>query len=361
VEYDGCNEGRRLKNFFKDPSNLRYSLNTIIPLVVFLTSLLSGVVAANMIRQSKAVSLWVFGASLFSSLCSLVVILAMTRPVLELVKRAEKLVRFEESRKEKGQMIEVYKTIETLVEFVKKKGEEEGKGSIMDVEKLDYIIPLGYMSLMVAHEVRNPLNTITGMSELLKQRIEDDSQRPYIDAMLEAAKKIDKFTSELLDFTDNELTKEAFDVNDLIEEVRDNLHLEFGNVTCEFQKTENLPYFGDKTKIYQVIYNVAKNAYEYEKNGGYVRIKTTIDDSIRVSVYNKNSKIEKVDIDSVFKPFFTRKKGGRGLGLFISMRNIQLHNGDIKVESGEEGTTFEIILPKEEGSRIQGFKGSSGL
>jgi signal transduction histidine kinase len=348
VEHDECNEGRRLKNFFKDPSNLRYSLNTIIPLVVFLTSLLSGTVAVNMISSSKAVSLWVFGASLFSSLCSLVVILAMTRPVAELVKRAEKLVRFEESRKEKGQMIEVYKMIETLVEFVKKKGEEEGKEGIMEhVDKLDYIIPLGYMSLMIAHEVRNPLNTITGMSELLKQKIKDDSQRPYIDAMLDAAKKIDKFTSELLDFTDNELTKEAFDVNDLIEEVRDNLHQEFVDVTCEFQKTENLPYFGDRIKIYQAIYNVARNAYEYEKNGGQVIIKTSINGSIGVSVYNKNSRIEEDDLRSLFKPFFAKKKGGRGLGLFISKKNIKLHNGDIKVESGEEGTTFEIILPKE--------------
>lgn len=337
-----------MKNFFKDPSNLRYSLNTIIPLVVFLTSLLSGAVAASMIRQSKAVSLWIFGASLFSSLCSLVVILAMTRPILELVKRAEKLVRFEESRKEKGQMIEVYKMIETLVEFVKKREDEEGKEGIMeDVDKLDYIIPLGYMSLMVAHEVRNPLNTITGMSELLKQKIEDGSQRPYIDAMLDAAKKIDKFTSELLDFTDNELTKETFDVNDLIEEVRDNLHQEFVDVMSEFQKTKNLPYFGDRTKIYQAVYNVARNAYEYEKNGGQVIIKTSINGSIRVSVYNKSSKIEEDDLRSLFKPFFAKKKGGRGLGLFISKKNVKLHNGDIKVESGEEGTTFTIVLPLE--------------
>jgi signal transduction histidine kinase len=276
------------------------------------------------------------------------VILAMTRPVAELVKRAEKLVRFEESRKEKGQMIEVYKMIETLVEFVKKKGEEEGKEGIMEhVDKLDYIIPLGYMSLMIAHEVRNPLNTITGMSELLKQKIEDDSQRPYIDAMLDAAKKIDKFTSELLDFTDNELTKEAFDVNDLIEEVRDNLHQEFVDVTCKFQKTENLPYFGDRIKIYQAIYNVVRNAYEYEKNGGQVIIKTSINGSISVSVYNKSSKIEEDDIRSLFKPFFAKKKGGRGLGLFISKKNVKLHNGDIKVERGEEGTTFTIVLPLE--------------
>jgi hypothetical protein len=59
-------------------------------------------------------------------------------------------------------------------------------------------------------------------------------------------------------------------------------------------------------------------------------------------------------LQSLFKPFFTKKKGGKGFGLFISMRNIKLHGGDIKVESGDNGTTFTIELPLEEPSKSVG-------
>ena len=104
--------------------------------------------------------------------------------------------RLEEIRKKRGKMIEVYSVLDRLIEYIREKANEDEKSTLLSgIENLDYIIPLGYMSLMVAHEVRNPLATITGMSQLLKQKITDESQKQYIDAMLNAARKIDIFTS----------------------------------------------------------------------------------------------------------------------------------------------------------------------
>ena len=272
----------------------------------------------------------------------------MTHPINDLVRKAQQYVKFEAFKKEKGQLIEVYRLIEVLMEYVRSKGDEgEKNGLIQGIENLDYIIPLGYMSLMVAHEVRNPLNTITGMSELLKQKITDESQTVYIDTLLEAANKINIFTREILDFNDNELAKERFDVHNIIDEVIRNLmQVQKKHIICEFNKDGALICFADRTKIYQVIANIVKNAIDHEKDGGYIRIDTGMKHGlIFVSIYNKSSKIEDKDYDSVFKPFFTMKKGGKGLGLFIAMRNIKLHGGDITIKSGDEGTTFTIKLP----------------
>lgn len=338
-----------MKDFFKDPGNLRYRLNTIIPLVAFLTSLFSITIGLNVIAsaRSNVVWFWIFGVCLFSALCGLIVVRAIMQPIDDLVKKAEQFVRLKEFRKERGQMMEVYKLIERLMDHVQTRADEGERTTLIEsMEKLDYIIPLGYMSLMVAHEVRNPLNTITGMSELLQQRVADDSQRQYIAATLEAAKKIDVFTRELLDFTDNELVREQFNIYEVIHDAISAITEIHKDVRLEYPKKGSLVCFADRTKLYQVVHNVLKNAAGYEKGGGTVKVDAKHDeDRILITVFNKNSYIEESDYEAIFKPFYTRKKGGKGIGLFIGMRNMKLHGGDIKVASDEHGTTFVIELP----------------
>lgn len=338
-----------MKGFFRDPGNLRYSLNTIVPLVAFLTSLFSIAIGLNVIAsaRSNVVWFWIFGVCFFSALCGLIVVRAMMQPLNDLVRKAEQFVRLEEFRKERGQMMEVYKLIERLMDHVRSGPDEGERKTLMEsMEKLDYIIPLGYMSLMVAHEVRNPLNTITGMSELLQQRVTDDVQKRYITAMLEASRKIDVFTRELLDFTDNELTMEEFNIYEVVQDAAGAVTDSHRDVRVDYPRKGNLACHADRTKFYQVIHNVLKNAAGYEEGGGAVKLHVEHDEEkISVIVFNRNSRIEKSDYEAIFKPFFTSKKGGKGLGLFIGMRNMKLHGGDIKVKSGDEGTTFTIELP----------------
>jgi signal transduction histidine kinase len=198
---------------------------------------------------------------------------------------------------------------------------------------------------MVAHEVRNPLNTITGMNELLKNKLDDPQLQKYVQVSLDAAKKIDIFTKDLLDFTDDVVHAESFDINGVIDESYNALRYDFKEVTCDFQKGELPPFIGDRNKIYQAIHNILKNAFDYERDGGYVNVTSAFDQSFVISIYNKNSRVEPDIADTIFKPFFSKKKGGKGIGLFISMRNVKIHSGDIKVTSGDEGTTFAITLP----------------
>ena len=361
-EQQGDQEGRNKKSgkkgFFRDPNNLNYNLRIIVPLIVFLTSLLALAIGSNILAPIKTnlIWAWIIAACLFSAFCSFIIMRAMTQPINDLVKKAEQYVKLEELRKKRGKMIEVYSVLDRLIEYIREKANEEEKSALLSgVENLDYIIPLGYMSLMVAHEVRNPLATITGMSQLLKQKATDESQNKYIDAMMNAARKIDVFTSELLDLNDNELAREEFDINDVIEEAIRNLSQEMRQVTCTFQRDRTLPCFADRTKIYQVIFNILRNATYYEKEHGVINVGIREEkETMYISIFNQHSKIEQEHLQSLFKPFFTKKKGGKGFGLFICLRNVKLHGGDIKVESGDAGTTFTIELPLEELSKSTG-------
>lgn len=340
-----------MKTFFKDPKNLRYRLSTVIPGVAFLTSILTAVTMTSLKMTHNEYYIWLIVLALFSALCSLAIIFAMTSPLKELLTKAEDVIHFEKVRSDRGLMIEVYQLIEKLIELAKskeKEGKKEREQFIEDIERLDYLLPLGYMSLMVAHEVRNPLNTITGMNELLKNKLGDPQLQKYVQVSLDAAKKIDVFTKDLLDFTDDVIHSERFDINGVIEESYNALCYDFKEVACEFQKGELPAFTGDRNKIYQAIHNVLKNAFDYERDGGYVKVTSAVDQSIIISIYNKNSRIEPEIAETIFKPFFSKRKGGKGIGLFISMRNIKIHGGDIKATSGDDGTTFTITLPIQE-------------
>ena len=339
-----------MKNILNDPKNLRYNLNTIIPVLVFLTCILSALITCRSHDFLSHDLFWIFGVSFFSAFCAFLVVFAITRPVNDLARKVEKIVKFEKAGKEKGDMIEIYHLIERLTELLELKNDKNGdleKNIIEDIERLEYIVPLGYLSLTVAHEVRNPLNTITGMSELLKGKIQDGQASLYVEAILKAANKIDVFTKELLDFTDNEIFNENFNINELIEDSIKTLGMRFQNVRCDFKINNPVNFKGDKNKIYQSLHNILKNAFEYEQDNGHINVEIKLIDKLYISIQNKHSMIDKEDMKSIFKPFFSKKKGGRGLGLFISMKNIRLHKGDIEVESNEEGTTFTIELPME--------------
>ncbi|HOV89461.1 MAG TPA: HAMP domain-containing sensor histidine kinase [Syntrophorhabdaceae bacterium] len=337
--------------YIKNPENLRYSLNIIMPLMVFLSSILSAVISFRAHELDvRHFFMWVIGVSLFTSFCSFFVVLAMTGPIKDLIRKVETAIRFEEAGKSKGQMMEVYKIIEKLMELAKIDGKAEetkDKDLKKEFERLDYIVPLGYMSLMVAHEVRNPLNTITGMSELLKSKIKGEKESLYLDNILNSARKIDDFTKEILDFTDDSMEETEFDINSIIRDSIETLRFEFRGVNWEFDEKTPIIYRGDKNKIYQALFNIIKNAFEYERDNGIVKISIDIKNNVDISVFNRHSRLVKGEEENIFKPFFTKKRGGRGIGLFIAMRNIKLHRGDIKVKTGDEGTTFIVQLPSD--------------
>jgi signal transduction histidine kinase len=338
-----------LKSLFSDPKNLRYRLTLVIPMLVFLTSLLSAFVSRGIEGDESHTSYAIVAViALFCSACSFFVCLGIMRPLDPLLRKVGSLVRFESRRSERGQLIEVYHLMEKVMGYLKSQGvSSEGQKAILrDMERLDYLLPLGYMSLAVAHEVRNPLTTIRGMSELLMARKGDPDQEKYLETILGAAGKIEAFTTQLLDLTDDVVASEPMDLNEVVEEALQVCATLFPGVHFRFQKKELPVVTGDRTKLYQAFQNIIKNAFEVEKEDGFVEVSASVQGhEISVSVYNRSSRIDPGDEEMIFKPFFTRKKGGKGLGLFISLRNVRLHGGTIDLLSERAGVTFVARLP----------------
>jgi signal transduction histidine kinase len=135
------------------------------------------------------------------------------------------------------------------------------------------------------------------------------------------------------------------------------LSLEFPRVNCEHIKEEDAIYIGDGQKIQQALHNIMRNAFQFESRApgpGLVKVEAEMGEALIIKVYNRNSRIDVADRENVFKPFFSKKKGGRGIGLFIAARNVSLHGGEITTASDESGTTFIIKLPM---TQDQGSKG----
>ncbi len=108
----------------------------------------------------------------------------------------------------------------------------------------------------------------------------------------------------------------------------------------------DLKITGDEKLLEQVLINLVKNAVESipEEKNGLVELNAWSDkDQVRIQIRDNGSGIPKAKLESIFIPFYTTKEGGSGIGLSLSRQIIQLHNGDIKIQPGEEGGTEVLV------------------
>jgi signal transduction histidine kinase len=217
---------------------------------------------------------------------------------------------------------------------------------------------LGEMAASVAHELNNPLTTITGFAELIVDDLPPDfPQRADLLLVLQEARRAREVVRGLLDFSrrgDNLIR--AVDVNEAVSDVLALIHNigQAQGVDVQFEAWDDLPAArGDPHQIKQVLLNLIYNAIQSMPQGGTVIIQTASDgrDSpgwIIVRVRDQGIGIPEKYLDQIFEPFFTTKPigEGTGLGLSISRKIIAEHGGEITVESAENrGSTFTIRLP----------------
>jgi signal transduction histidine kinase len=103
----------------------------------------------------------------------------------------------------------------------------------------------------------------------------------------------------------------------------------------------------DENRLKQVFLNFIKNGIEAMPNGGELHVRTMIqDNNVQISIQDTGVGIPKEKLKQLGEPFYTTKKNGNGLGLMVSFKIIENHNGKVFVESEpNKGTTFNILLP----------------
>jgi signal transduction histidine kinase len=213
---------------------------------------------------------------------------------------------------------------------------------------------LGRITSGIAHEVKNPLNSMVIHLEILRSKIESGAAdpSPQIEILDSEIRRLDRVVQTFLNFTRPvEVNHEPLDLNAVINQVVALASMEAAErgVMINRELTAGkLMIKGDTDLLKQTLLNVILNGCQAMPEGGPLKIATVRDkdDLIKIIITDRGIGIPPDARDRIFNLFFTTKKGGTGIGLAQAFRAMQLHNGSIRFDSEVGvGTTFEITLP----------------
>ncbi len=239
---------------------------------------------------------------------------------------------------------------EKLEERVKKATEDLRKTQEHLIQS-SRLSALGQLSAGVAHEIRNPLTSIRILFHSFREKIApEDMRKDDIMVIENEIERINQIIQQFLDFArPSKPKKEKVDVNKLIEDTLLLVSYELNEQETEVKKDLlSLPaIMADREQLRQVFLNLIINAMQAMPEGGIVKISTMINNNnIRICFSDQGKGIPESIREKLFEPFFTTKEEGIGLGLSITKRIIDDHQGRIKVESNKgKGTIFSVILP----------------
>lgn len=232
------------------------------------------------------------------------------------------------------------------------------KGSISDLEetsrekaRLEKLSALGEMSMTVAHEVKNPLNAIRGAAAYLKDNFRGDMLREFLTIIEDETKRLNDIVTSFLRFSrPTPLTAEISDLNAVVRETVELIRHEAAEHQIEVKVAFDdalAPFSFDPNQIKQALLNILVNALDATETGDTIEVTTSVSDSkAQVAVRDTGMGIGEEIVSEIFKPFFTTKTRGSGLGLACVERIVKDHGGDVAVLSEvSRGTAFLITLP----------------
>ncbi len=219
----------------------------------------------------------------------------------------------------------------------------------------DRMATLGRMAAGIAHEIRNPLASITGSVKLLQSisRLDDD-QTKLIEIVSHESERLNKLVSDFLIYCrDQRHEPQKVDLVKVIEETLVLLshHPLFGgNVRVEKHFPSRLPaVWADPDKLRQVFWNISDNALKAMPEGGVLTVlaEEAGERAVRVTLSDTGIGFSEQQLEKVFEPFQPGFSGGTGLGLAIVYQIMQGVGGAVRVESkAGQGTRFILELPK---------------
>jgi signal transduction histidine kinase len=249
------------------------------------------------------------------------------------------------------------------------------------------LVALGRLSAGVAHEVKNPLNAMTIHLELLKQKlaaaratlnergeivplppgavssagvadgviapVDVESALEHVRIIANEIRRLDEVVQGFLKFTRPEdLKLQAIDVRGLVDDVARIVAAEAATagVQVHVECPDSVPDLsGDPGMLRQALLNLAINACQAMPNGGQLRIACSAARGRRVEIRVEDTGvgISPENLERIFNLYFTTKPRGSGIGLSMVYRIVQMHDGEIEVESVPGiGTTFRLLLPQ---------------
>jgi len=263
------------------------------------------------------------------------------------------------------QTIEGPRRVSVSVQSIQEDGER--MGALMTLRDLDSIesintqlqvserlAALGRITAGVAHEVKNPLNSMRLWLENLKESLPDETDNNARQAVQVLDKEIDRLDAvvkRFLDFTrPMEVRLEATQLADILRDVVEVAQPQLRKAKVEVAQLLPIDVpevYVDRALLKQALLNLVLNAVEAMPNGGKLHVVLSRrGEMAEISVGDTGKGIPLENRQKIFQLFFTTRPGGSGIGLASTFRIVQLHNGSIDFTSEDgRGTTFRIEVP----------------
>lgn len=226
----------------------------------------------------------------------------------------------------------------------------------VQVQRSERLASVGRLAAGIAHEIRNPLASISGSVEVLKSLPGADTEtRQLVDIAVREVDRLNALISDLLDYARPRTEeRQALDLGEVVTEIGKAFDRERreAEVRLEVDAGPGAVIEGASTQMRQVLWNLLRNAAEAMPKGGTIRMSAARrpdgagQPEVVLSVTDTGVGIARDDLDRIFEPFFSRKAGGTGLGLATVARIVEDHRGAIDVNSEPSaGTTFTLRFP----------------
>lgn len=224
-----------------------------------------------------------------------------------------------------------------------------------EINRKERLSELGNMAATVAHEIRNPLNSVSmGLQRLKAEFTPTEDAEEYghfLHLMQEEVRRLNSIVEQFL-FLARPLTvnREAIEVDEFLHEITALLTAEAETSKVKFELTvaPNLPPLSaDRNYLKQLLLNLILNGVQAMPSGGTLSLRADAEQEfVRLKVIDRGGGIDRDKLSKIFEPYFTTKANGSGLGLAIARRIVEVHGGKITVDSRPgEGSCFSVLLP----------------
>ena len=212
---------------------------------------------------------------------------------------------------------------------------------------------MGKFSMMVAHEVKNPLSIIKSSLDILKEDLSisaDNTMVSYIEGEIQ---RLNRLIEDFLAFArPAQPMFRSVEINSLIQEIVMRFELQKANLPVTIRTNllvEPCHVKADHDLIMRVFDNILKNAFEANDDEGDVTVSVSREgEMLYIDVEDQGGGIEPENIEKIFEPFFTTRSKGSGLGLAYASQVLRTHGGAITAKNKREGgVLFRITLPVE--------------
>ncbi|MEW9672607.1 histidine kinase dimerization/phospho-acceptor domain-containing protein [Ammoniphilus sp. 3BR4] len=217
------------------------------------------------------------------------------------------------------------------------------------IRRTDQLRALGELAAGMAHEIRNPLTSIKAFSQIMEQGLDpDEPNRDYLGIIIKETDRMNRLVEQLLLFGKPSIHDEReWNLPEVLEQslllVEHDLRKKSVQIT---KQLESAPMMIDFHLLQQIMINLLLNAVQAIEARGRLEMRTFRDHSrVGFSIFNSGSPIGEDVREEIFRPFFTKKPQGVGLGLSVTQNIVQLYRGRITFDNVEDGVRFQVEFP----------------